>query len=297
MLRIHTVTSAAAAKNYYQTSDYYSEGQETIGYWGGKLAPLLGLEGQVRQQELERLCDNLHPMTGERLTARTNDKRRVGYDFTIDAAKSFSVLVAMAPEDLRSALMQAFNDAIRETAERDIEPDMQTRVRLDGQDTDRTTGNALWAWFGHTTSRPVDGQAPDPQIHAHLLFFNATEDPMERRIKAGQFAGIKRDGEYFHALIMSRLASKLEALGVAIERRGDTRWEIAGMPQSVIDKFSKRSATIESEHQARMLSDPDYRPEEGSGNDSVRNGPSPSQLLHNGPSARATSGVGRRPSV
>ena len=39
MLRIHTITSAAAAKAYYRRRpDYYSEGSELVGEWGGKLA-------------------------------------------------------------------------------------------------------------------------------------------------------------------------------------------------------------------------------------------------------------------
>ena len=38
MLTIHEVTSATDAKNYYAASDYYSQGQETVGAWGGKLA-------------------------------------------------------------------------------------------------------------------------------------------------------------------------------------------------------------------------------------------------------------------
>jgi conjugative relaxase-like TrwC/TraI family protein len=262
MLRIHTATSPEAVKKYFSASDYYSEGQETIGRWIGKFAARLGLRGEVDQQSFERLCDNLHPVTGERLTLRTNDNRRVGYDMVFDAgAKSFSVLVAMAPEEERRRLMQAFDASVRETVERDVEPDMHCRVRKDGAFCDRRTGNIAAAWFGHTTSRPVGDNPPDPHIHAHVFVFNATEDPDEQQIKAGEFSYIKRDGEYYNALMMSRLTKKLEAMGYAIDRRGGKAWEIAGIPQSVIDKFSKRKEEIEAEHQHRLLSDPDYRPE------------------------------------
>ena len=166
----------------------------------------------------------------------------------------------------------------------EIEPDMQCRVRKGGSVPDRRTGNMVWAAFYHSTARPVDFEKfmarmaangnipdwlraandnipPDMQEHAHVFVFNATRDPVENRIKAGQFAGIKRDGEYFAAVFYSKLAGRLEAMGYAIDRRGGKEWEIAGIPQSMIDKFNKRSDEIEDEHQRRMKEDPGYLPE------------------------------------
>ena len=99
MLTIHEVTSATDAKNYYAASDYYSQGQETVGQWGGKLADTLGLSGKVTKEAFDRMVDNLHPATGERLTPRTKDNRRVGYDFTVSVPKSASILRAFASED------------------------------------------------------------------------------------------------------------------------------------------------------------------------------------------------------
>src|ERR1700734_1523535 len=99
MLTIYGQTSAAAVKDYFTAADYYTEGQETVGRWGGKLASLLGLHGDVRKEDFERMCDTLHPATGERLTQRTNENRRVGYDFVFSGPKSFSIALALAPED------------------------------------------------------------------------------------------------------------------------------------------------------------------------------------------------------
>ncbi|KAJ3077635.1 hypothetical protein HK102_005073 [Quaeritorhiza haematococci] len=260
MLRIHEVTSATHAKAYYAASDYYSEGQEVAGEFMGKLASMLGLSGTVDKASFDALCDNLNPKTGKPLTPRTNDERRVGKDFVFSGPKSFSVVEALASEEERQRLLGAFNDAIAETLVQDIEPDVQTRVRTDGADFDRTTGNLLAAAFDHSTARPVGDAAPDPHRHKHVLVFNATYDPAERRIKAGQFGNIKRDGEYYTAAFYSRLAGKLEGLGYAIDRRGGKSWEIAGVPQSVIDKFSKRTEEVEAEHADRLLNDSDYRP-------------------------------------
>src|ERR1700675_2091420 len=238
MIRITQQDSAKAAKSYYTTADYYSEGQEIVGLWGGKGASRLGLEGTVDKFSFERLCDNLDPRTGEPLTVRTRTERRVGYDFTFSVPKSVSLLYAMSGDQ---GILEAFRDAVDETM-REIEAEMKTRVRMGGLDEDRVTGNMAWAEFIHTTSRPVDG-LPDPQLHAHVFVFNTTWDDSESRWKAGQFRELKRDAPYFQAAFRGRLANRLEEIGFGVTRKRDD-FEIAGVPADVLKRFSRRTALI-----------------------------------------------------
>src|SRR5271167_3824096 len=145
MIRITQQDCAKAAKSYYTTADYYSEGQEIVGLWGGKGASRLGLEGTVDKFSFERLCDNLDPRTGTPLTVRTRSERTVGYDFTFSVPKSVSLLYALSGDE---DILTAFRASVDETM-REIEAEMKTRVRRDRQDHDRTTGNMVWAEFIH----------------------------------------------------------------------------------------------------------------------------------------------------
>src|SRR5947209_13738031 len=250
MIRITQQDSAKDAKRYYATADYYSEGQEIVGAWGGKGASRLGLEGTVDKDSFERLCDNLDPRTGEPLTVRTRTERRVGYDFTFSVPKSVSLLYAMSGDQ---GIMGAFRGAVDETM-REIEAEMKTRVRKGRKDEDRVTGNMVWAEFIHTTSRPVDG-LPDPQLHAHVFAFNTTWDNEESRWKAGQFRELKRDAPYFQAAFRVRLAGKLQELGFGVERKRDD-FELAGIPRDVLKRFSRRTALIEKVAEEKGISDP-----------------------------------------
>ncbi len=257
MIRITQQDCAPDAKRYYATADYYSEGQELVGLWGGQGAARLGLEGTVDQFSFERLCDNLSPRTGEPLTVRTRADRTVGYDFTFSVPKSVSLLYALSGDE---DIMGAFRSAVDETM-REMETEMKTRVRRGGKDEDRTTGNMVWAEFIHTTSRPVDG-LPDPQLHAHVFVFNTTWDQEEERWKAGQFRELKRDAPYFQAAFRVRLANRLQALGFGVERKRDD-FEIAGVPKDMLKRFSRRTALIEKVAGERGITDPDRKAELG----------------------------------
>lgn len=265
MLLIWEVTSAADAKAYYAGSvavaaspsrqEYYSEGQEAPGRYEGKLAEELGIAGKlVDKESFERLCDNLHPTGPGKLTPRTNDQRRVCYDFTFSGPKSFSIVEAFATEGERERLRQAFDDAISETISLDMEPDMQARERRAGADHNIATGNVLTAGFNHATARPVDGLPPDPHYHGHRLIWNVSRTP-DGRLLAGQFGDIVRDKAYYEGAFYSRLATKLEAMGYVIDRRGGKEWEIAGVSQRLLDVFSKRTEEIDAEAERRGITD------------------------------------------
>src|SRR6202050_2354442 len=250
MLRIICSEDIRQVKSYYTSSlkyeadpsklgQYYGQEQEVIGEWQGKGSELLGLKGKVDQKSFETLCDNKRPGSCERLTPRTNDNRRVGYDFNFNCPKSVSVVHALTGDE---RILGAFRESVSETM-RQIEGEMKTRVRVHDAQEDRKTGNMVWGEFTHFTARPVEGR-PDPHLHSHCYTFNATHDAVEDKWKAGQFGDIKRDAPYYEAAFHARLSQKVANLGYGVGRSGDW-WEIKGVSRDILDKFSQRTELIE----------------------------------------------------
>jgi conjugative relaxase-like TrwC/TraI family protein len=219
--------------------DYYSEGQEVVGDWNGMAAQRLGLSGAVTQADFESLCDNEKPGTKERLTQRNKTNRTVGYDFNFHCPKSVSVAYEFTHDE---RILDAFKSSVNQTM-REIESETKTRVRKNGADENRTTGNLVWAEFVHFTARPVNG-IPDPHLHAHCYAFNTTWDNTEKQWKAGQFRDLKADAPYFEATFHARFAKQLNALGYRIERTAKG-WELAGVPSRVLAEFSQRTEQVE----------------------------------------------------
>ena len=242
MLRINQQRSAAGAKSYFEEGlareDYYTQ-DAIIGRWGGKTAERLGLTGEVTREAFLALCDNLDPNTGRTLTARTREHRTVGYDFNFHAPKSLSLLYTLTRDE---RLLQAFQEAVRATMQ-ELEGDVKTRVRVAGENSERTTGNLAYAEFVHLTARPVGGE-PDPHLHAHCFVFNATYDDEEERFKAAQFREVVRDAPYFEAAFHARLSKAISDLGLGVERTKQG-WEVAGVERPILEKFSRRTALIE----------------------------------------------------
>ncbi|MGL6075195.1 MAG: MobF family relaxase [Fimbriiglobus sp.] len=249
MLRIHPMQSAAQAKSFYRQADYYTEEQELPGLWRGRGAKRLELTGTVEKEQFEALCDNLHPETGESLTLATRSNRTVGYDFNFHAPKSLSLLQATTND---ADLLRVFQESVDETMQL-IEADMQTRVRKDYQDSNRTTGEMVWARFDHFTARPIDG-VPDPHLHSHCFVQNMTFDAVENSWKAGQFRELKRDAPYYQAVFHATLTARLRELDVPLEKTSEG-WEIAGYSKETLALFSRRTQQIETLAEEKGITD------------------------------------------
>ncbi len=124
----------------------------------------LGLEGRAKQADFEAVCDNINPQTGERLTARQKDNRRVGWDFNFNASKSVSLareIIGLHDPAEGQKIEDAHREAVAYVAAM-MEKDIACRVRVGGKDEDHVTGNGIFMRVTHRTTRPnEDDLTPD----------------------------------------------------------------------------------------------------------------------------------------
>jgi len=227
----------ADAEGYFDEhltqNDYYAAGEIRPGQWIGAGAERLGLSNVVTRDQFHALCENQNPNDDQRLTLRQEktNQRRVFYDFTCSAPKSVSVLAVTMDDD---RLVSAHEEATR-IAFRELETFAATRVRKQGNQRDRTTGNLVAAAFTHTSSRALG-----PLLHTHLTVFNATFDETEKRWKALQAGGMYDAIRYGTAVYRNELAKRVQKIGYRI-RPVKHGFEIEGVSESVLKRFSKRS--------------------------------------------------------
>ena len=264
MITATQIRNAEAAVTYFGrelgTSDYYLAQK---GVWYGKGARILGLAPEVKKEDFVAIVNNRAPGSDERLTARNNttrtrvvwkaeevtqtkvpleeeiSNRRVCLDFTFSVPKSISMYLARTKD---AEVEELIHQALRETMD-DMELAIQTRVRVDGADQDRSTGNALWACFVHRTTRPVSGKV-DPHWHCHALLMNATYDSVEDRWKAAQLGEVISSKGFYQAAFHSRLAEKLMAAGHRLRRTGKD-FEMDVFTEEEVRVFCKRTQQIE----------------------------------------------------
>lgn len=267
MLAIKPQFSLKDARQYFEehlsVGDYYSEGQHVPGHWFGQGAENLGLTGVTRMDEFVRLCENLQPQTGQKLTLRQNttrtdlgrdgqahesSNRRVFYDFTFSPAKSVSV-AALVGDDPR--MVEAHAQAVIE-ALRQLQSFAATRVRKKGECTDRLTGNIVAAVFQHETSRSLD-----PHLHSHCILFNATFDPVEKQWKALQNYEMLAAQKFVENVYYYELARSLVKCGYQIENKPRGDFEIKGILPELVKKFSKRHDEIDQKTRELLEREPE----------------------------------------
>ncbi len=243
--------------------DYYSGSGEAEGWWAGVGARQLGLDGPVAGDDLRAILAGLAPgkggVTPNEEQIHPHPRRVPGFDLTFKVPKSVSVLYGVSDDPrVQGAIIEAAEAALRETLswlERDVmavrRGSGNERFLADLAKTDpaaaeharirtvRGAGMAA-AVFRHRTSR-----AGDPLLHWHVLVPNLVKGADGRWsafVHPDLFRSGKAAGEIFQAAVRQELT---ERLGLQW-RPGRHVPEVSGIPQSVCDVFSKRSAEIDA---------------------------------------------------
>jgi conjugative relaxase-like TrwC/TraI family protein len=172
-----------------------------------------------------------------------------GYDLTFSAPKSVSVLFGVGSSEVRAAVRDAHDAAVRDAIGY-LEREACVTRRGSGRYRRLRGAGFLAAAYRHVASR-----ARDPQVHTHVVVANMThgEGRWTRLDGASLFRHGKTAGYLYQASLRLELT---ERLGVAWEPIQNGHAEVTGVPREVVAEFSRRRAAIEEELLRRGLSGP-----------------------------------------
>ncbi|MGB0372013.1 MAG: MobF family relaxase [Opitutales bacterium] len=226
-------------KRHLSANDYYCEEETVVGYWRGKGAEMLGIEGQeVTADAFESLRTNKHPLSDEKLRPRNSD---VAYhDIVISCPKTISIAALVGGDE---RLINAFERVVDEVFN-ELEAYASRRDRKGGNyRTENTvkTGNAVAAVYHHDTSRLLD-----PQLHAHCVFSNHTWCPEDQRWYALQPREMmEKSKEFIRDRFYKRMAQECERLGY------DVHWKKDAQTGLSVPRLTKISTEMELQFSRR----------------------------------------------
>lgn len=248
---VATIAAGTSARYYLAQVEYYLGGREPQGVWLVAGAALGVATGQpVEREAFENLHGARHA-TGHSLLSNNGNRTAAvgGYDVTFSAPKSVSVLWALANDELRHAIENAQQEAVRSALELIETEATFCRRGRGGAVLERVSLTA--AVFQHGEARPAehaDGRTfSDPALHHHAVVINLAQRG------DGTFGCL--DGRPLHSWKMAAgavyhqsLAQGLERLGLRAEITGKNGiFEIAGVDTELCRYFSARREEIVSE--------------------------------------------------
>jgi conjugative relaxase-like TrwC/TraI family protein len=242
MLSLANLTSASAASSYYEQDDYYvkdSKESKESSQWFGKGAKSLALEGDVEKEKFTKVLEGNLP-NGKILGRKEADGKvhAPGIDLTFSAPKSVSIMAEVYGDE---RIVEAHQNAVKETLEYIEANFVSTRAMKDGTIHYDKVDNIIAAIFKHDSSRKLD-----PQLHTHCVLLNVVQRD-DGQWRSAFFGEIFNNKMMLGQMYRAELACSLKALGYEIAiSHNDCRFELACVPQDMINDFSKRTRDIEA---------------------------------------------------
>ena len=240
MLSMSNLKNAQAAISYYENDNYYTKGDEEAkeqSGWFGKGAKALSLKGEVSYDDFTKVLEGKLP-DGKELGRYVDGERQhaPGTDLTFSAPKSVSILAEVFDD---KKLLDAHDKAVLKTLDYIEKNIAETRIYDGKSAVNQGEQKIVVGIFQHDTSRNLD-----PQLHTHCVIANMVQG------KEGKWRSLENSNLFKNKMLLgsiyrSYLAKDIKDLGYDLRyTRSDGCFEINGVSESVIDRFSSRSQEI-----------------------------------------------------
>jgi conjugative relaxase-like TrwC/TraI family protein len=220
---------------------YLSGHGESPGRWYGAGATTLGLQGEASVAEFQAMFEGRDPTTTE-LLGRPHGRNAVpAFDVVLRPTKSVSVLYGLGDPETGRSVLAAHHAGLAEAV---TYLDGHLGARRGHGGVQHVAGQGLLAvGFDHRTSREGD-----PLLHTHLVIANRVQGP------DGRWTALDGRDLYRHRLAADaiyratyqrELVRSLGVVWTAADRHGNR--ELRGMPEELVQGFSKRTGQIDTE--------------------------------------------------
>lgn len=245
---LHKLSAGRDAGNYYindpnrearpnRRDEYYA--QDGGGVWWSTGSTIVRHHTPIDKETFRDLCAGIHPLTGEPLVRGSGMRHRAGWDITFSAPKSFSILWAAGDESQRTTLHELHRAAVDDALNFLGEERLVEVRRGQGGHIREAAEDIIVGRFDHYSSR-----AGDPAIHTHGVCMNISRS-------GNKYFTIEPEKLFEYQLLVGAayrvsLGQGLLTCGFKIRPAGRNQFEIAGIPETLIETFSKRSQQIEN---------------------------------------------------
>ena len=196
--------------------------------------------------------------------ARPVRRAVAGYDYTFSVPKSVSALWAVADAETKARIVAAHHAAVADVIKLMEHEVAATRTGANGPD--GAVAQVEVEGLIATAYDHYDSRAGDPQLHTHVVISNKVRTVYDGRWRSldgrPMHAATVALSEHYNGLLADHLTRML-GVGWEARDRGRDRnraWEIAGVPERLVEAFSSRSHAIEQETEELIAR---YRAEHG----------------------------------
>src|SRR5215213_4800782 len=251
--------------------DYYTGKGEAPGVWSGRGCALIVLSGEVAAEDMAVLYGRFvvpstaggtrlasgrwasEQVLGRKVVAKTRADGSIAepiaaFDVTFSPSKSVSLLWGLTgDEKVRQVVQEAHEAAVAAGLAYLDQTAGHTRAGDGGVRKIASDGFVI-AQFRHRSSRSTDPatRVGDPQLHSHCAILNrirGTDGKWRTLDSRAIYRNTHAAGAVYGATLERELSEALGVSWVTPDRRVPMR-EIAGIPKSLIERFSTRRAAV-----------------------------------------------------